>query len=304
MRRLPVLLCLPPRERFGVAHPLQRLLRQGNREADGARGQLALLSTQFDTGTASLPVAALTRQWYARDAGDVSWLAVDPGWAQPDMNGIRLMACGRLGLSPDEAQSLAQAVQPALEEAGMQLELSAPDHWHLRLPPEPALPELATPEQALGEDLREHLPPGAQGRPWRVLLNEIQVLLHQHPLNAQRHARGLSPVNILWLWGAGRLPATVRTPLAGVLGDDPLLCALAAQAGLPRVARAPEHVANTGAGWLIDLADLGADAIERDWWPLLTELARRQSLRLAFAGGERYLHRPWHRWRLWRRAAR
>lgn len=303
-RPMPVLLSLPPRERFAPAHPLQRLLLQGNREADGAPGQLALLAECFDTGAAALPAGALLRQHYARDAGEANWLAADPAWAQPDMNGVRLMACGQLGLSPEEARQLAQAVQAALDEVGLQLDIGTPDHWQLRLPPELPLPELHTPEQALGEDLYPHLPQGAEARRWRVLFNEIQVLLHQHPLNAQRQARGLMPVNCLWLWGAGRLPATVRSPLVGVIGDDPLLCALAERAGVSRQARAPDASAGIGPGWLLDLADVSAADIERHWWPALAVLARRQPLRLAFAGGERWLHRPWHRWRFWRRDAR
>ncbi|MGZ7354524.1 hypothetical protein ACXWRX_09325, partial [Streptococcus pyogenes] len=75
-----------------------------------------------------------------------------------------------------------------------------------------------------------HLPQGPQGRRWRVLINEAQVLLHQHPLNAERRAKGLPPVNSLWLWGAGRLPAQVRGAFEGVIGDDLLLAALARRA--------------------------------------------------------------------------
>lgn len=300
----PLELWLPAHAHFGASHSLRAMLVQADREADGPRGHLAGLAAYFDADGAMLPAGALTRQWYAHDAGDATWLAADPAWVQPDMNGVRLMACGQLGLTMDEAQAFAQAVWPALHDAGLQLELSAPDHWHLRLPPDLPAPALPTPEQALGEDLCQHLPQGESGRRWRVLLNDIQVLLHQHPLNTQRRARGLSPVNSLWLWGAGRLPASVRSPLAGVIGADPLLCALAERAGLPRQPRMPDQVALAGAGWLIDLADLAATDIERDWWPLLDALARRQPVRLAFADGARWLHRPWHRWRVWRRPSR
>ena len=48
----------------------------------------------------------------------------------------------------------------------------------------------------------------------RMLLNEVQVLLHQHPLNAARQTRGLPPVNSVWFWGAGRLPAPGPSPTA------------------------------------------------------------------------------------------
>lgn len=174
------------------------------------------------------------------------------------------------------------------------------DHWHVRLPTEAPLPNFATPEQALGEDLFEHLPQGADGRRWRVLINEVQVLLHQHPLNAERRTRGLPPINSLWLWGGGRLPAVVRTTLAGVIGDDVLLGALAKRACIALVARAASTVEAAAPGWMIDLQDLPVDEIATTWWPSVQALAQRQPLQLSFASGERWLHRPWHRMRFWR----
>jgi hypothetical protein len=37
-----------------------------------------------------------------------------------------------------------------------------------------------------------------------------------------------------------------------------------------------------------------------EWWPALQQLCKRQPVLFAFASGERWLHRPWHRMRLWR----
>ena len=45
---------------------------------------------------------------------------------------------------------------------------------------------------------------------WRALLNESQIVLHNHPINAVREARGAVAVNSLWFWGAGTLPDSVR----------------------------------------------------------------------------------------------
>ena len=39
-------------------------------------------------------------------------------------------------------------------------------------------------------------------------------------------------------------------------------------------------------------------------WPTVLNLAQRQPLHYAFAGGERWSWRPWHRWRFWRGAPR
>ncbi|GGA00680.1 phosphoglycerate mutase [Dyella caseinilytica] len=293
---------LPDLQRFERSHPLRTLLQRADRIGDGAKGYLGGLAAYFQCDH-RLPAAALMREHLAGDAGDISWLSADPAWVQPDLSGARLLACGQLQLSREEAQALAEPLKPVFSDAGMTLEISSPDRWHVRLPPQTPLPEFDAPEQALGEDLYEHLPQGTDGRRWRVLLNEVQVLLHQHPVNLQRRAHGLPPVNSVWLWGGGALPSRVATSLAGVIGEDVLLLALAKRAGIPAQARSDASIRAARAGWLIDLQDLSVDDIAIHWWPLLQELAKRQTLTLTFASGERWLQRPWHRLRFWRRAA-
>jgi hypothetical protein len=294
---------LPDLQRFDPTHPLRAWLQRADRLDNGAVGYLGGLADYFQCH-GGIPAAALTREHLAGDAADASWLSADPAWVQPDLTGARLLACGQLQLSMDEAQALAEPLKPVFGDAGMTLEISSPDRWHVRLPSQLSLPEFAAPEQALGEDLYEHLPQGPDGRRWRVLLNEVQVLLHQHPVNAQRRARGLPPVNSVWLWGGGVLQKMVATSLAGVIGEDLLLLALAKRAGIPVQPRSQAAVSSAQAGWLIDLQDLSTDDIAVTWWPMLQAQAKRQPLLLTFASGERWLSRPWHRLRLWRRAAR
>ncbi|GAB2582722.1 phosphoglycerate mutase [Dyella jejuensis] len=298
----PLEIWLPALSRFPPGHPCHALLARADRRSDGARGYLGGLADHFH-GVGGLSAAALTRELLAGDAAQACWLCADPAWVQPDLNGARLLACGQLALTMDEALALAQPLKPVFGDAGMTLEVSSPDRWHLRLPSPSPLPDFSAPEQALGEDLFEHLPQGPDGRRWRVLLNEVQVLLHQHPVNAERRARGLPPVNSLWLWGGGTLPQQVTTKLAGVLGDDPLLLALAHRAGIPAQSRNETAVRAARAGWLVDLQDQPMDAILVTWWPMLQELFRRQALVFTFASGERWLSRPWHRLRFWRRTA-
>ena len=297
-------LWLPALAHFEPDHPLRRWLARADRLSGGHAGYLDGLGDYFHGIDASLPAAAITREFLAGDAADATWLSADPAWVQPDMNGVRLLACGQLQLSMDDAQALAEPLKPVFDEAGLQLEISTPDRWHLRLPLNSPLPIFAAPEQAMGEDLSQHLPQGTEGRRWRVLINEIQVLLHQHPLNAERRARGLAPINSLWLWGGGSLPDRVHSDLSGVISDDLLLSALAKRAGVALRARTPETVATATAGWLIDLQDLPASDIESRWWPTLNALLARQSVCLHFASGERWLRKPWHRWRIWRGAGR
>ena len=292
-------LWLPALARFEPAHPLHRLLARADRRPNGPRGYLAGLAAWFDTPP-PLPAGALTRELAAGDARDASWLCADPAWVEPDMSGARLLACGRMGLSQDEAAALAEPLLPLFEEQGMHLQLTCPDRWHVRVLPGMPVPDFPAPEQALGESLLQHLPQGPEGRRWRILQNDLQVALHQHPLNARRRAAGRPPVNSLWLWGAGTLPAQVHTQLKGVVSDDSLLRALATRAGAAQHVRAGGSV-ELSPGWLLDLQDLPAGTIAADWWPAIEALARRHPLQLHFAGGERWLHRPAHRWRFWRR---
>ncbi len=295
---------LPELASFAPARPLHRWLARADRLAEGAHGYMAGLASHFDDLDTPFAAAALTREFLAGDAGDATWLAADPAWVQPDLTGVRLLACGQLGLQMDEALSLAEPLHPLFAEAGMQLKVSTPDRWHLRLPADASLPEFAAPEQALGEDLSQHMPQGAEGRRWRVLLNEIQVVLHQHPHNVQRRAAGRAPVNSLWLWGGGALPQRLHSPLCGVAADDLLLNAMARHAGLALRPRTTQTVAAAEPGWLIDLQDLPAGEIESHWWPILESLLNRGPLQLHFASAERWQCRPWHRWRFWRGAGR
>jgi hypothetical protein len=128
-----------------------------------------------------------------------------------------------------------------------------PERWYLQLAREARLPEFATPEVALGRDLLEMLPAGAEGARWRALLNEAQVILHNHPVNAQRAARGAVAANSLWFWGGGLLPDAVSTTVAGVRSEDVELQALARLAGVD------SGNAGTGDKELVDLRH------ERDW---------------------------------------
>jgi len=297
-------LWLPALTHFEPGHPLREWLARADRLSAGRSGYLGGLADHFPEIANTLPAAAITRQFLAGDADGYGWLSADPAWVQPDMNGVRLLACGRMELDMDAAQLLAEPLRPVFEDAGIQLQITTPDHWHLRLPSDMPLPDFAAPAQALGEDLAQHLPQGPQGRRWRILLNEIQVLLHQHPLNAQRQARGLSPVNSLWLWGGGSLPGKGSSDLNGVISDDVLLRALAAHADVAQRERSIETLAGAGAGWLVDLQDLPARDIASRWWPGLQPLLMGQPTLLQFASGERFQRKPWHRWRLWRGAGR
>ncbi len=220
-------------------------------------------------------------------------------------------ACSRtaqaLDLRAADAQALLRPLKPLFGDAGFPIDAPVPSRWYLRLPQGAKLPVFTPPEQALGADLFDELPQGPEGRRWRALLSEAQVVLHNHPLNAQRAAAGLAPVNSLWFWGAGALPDRVASHYAHIASDDEALTALAALGGTTVEPRASAWQGAAGqADRLFDLRDARDLAVlERDWFaPLLAAVAKGQvkRLRMEFADGARYDVDRSQRWRFWRRA--
>lgn len=297
---------LPARAACADIAALAQPLARADRLPDAAPGYLAALAAHFQWPGTQLPVAALLREHATGDAAGANWLCADPAYVQPDINGARMLACGTLDLARDEAEALARELKPVFGDSGALLETTTPARWHLRLPAGAVLPTFAAPEDVLGADLFEHLPQGSGGRRWRQLFNEAQVILHQHPVNAARRARGAMPANSLWFWGGGALPVWIRTPLTLVVSDDALARALAARAGIGSETPRPERLAQTLDGaTLFDLERVAPDALARAWLPALFDAlvrGRVKELHFAFASGERFRLARWHRLRFWRRA--
>ncbi len=121
--------------------------------------------------------------------------------------------------------------------------------WLLHLPEAPDL--FTTPlSDVLGKDISKHLPQGEEAMRWNHVLNEIQMLLHDHPVNDEREKRGEIPVNSLWLWGGGVAPEIACSGYASIRSDDPLANLLAARTGIP-CGPVPEEAGN----WISSLAE-------------------------------------------------
>src|SRR4249919_23709 len=287
-------LLLPERRRFAgqaLSPEIGKTLARADRLAAVDAGERAQLLRHFELLPRGWPMAAMTRQLDAGDAAVHAWLRVDPVFVRPDMTGARLMAWGNLGLSMAEAEAFVKPLKPMFGDTGFPISVASPERWYLMLPQESKLPIFTSPIDGLGEDLLAHLPEGPEGRRWRALLNEAQILLHNHPRNAERIAIGLPPVNSLWFWGGGVLPDAVSCACEQVISDDPELLALAQLA--------KGHVADDAAG--SELRDLRR---ERDWRVVENELVAALEQRgvakriivLDFADGQRWRIARSHRW--------
>lgn len=134
-------------------------------------------------------------------AGDAVWLAelVHLALGADQAN---LLDPSQMDLLPEETAALLDTARPLFEGTGFAVDALSPQRWRLRLP-DGLRPQTASPQVVAGQRLNEWWRQDTETRPWRRLLNEIQMAWHEHPVNDARAARGLAPVNALWLYGGG-----------------------------------------------------------------------------------------------------
>ena len=153
----------------------------------------------------SLPLAA----WAARSDGlpaaptGQGWGLLTPTHWQVGSQQIVLLDPVQLHLDEDESRALLQLLRGLFEPEGWSLHWGAPLRWYAT---HESLVELTTAslDRVIGRPIDPWLPDRRAGRSVRRLQSEAQMLLHTHPINAAREARGELPVNSFWLSGTGR----------------------------------------------------------------------------------------------------
>ncbi len=139
-----------------------------------------------------------------------------------------------------EANKLVAAANDFLREDGIQLEIVTPQTWLLHSP-QPFDVALSSSAMAAGRSVEIYMPAGNDGRRLRALLNELQMLWHDHPVNHARDAAQQLRINTVWAegWAA---PIQAPRGLQQVFTDDLAL------RGLARVCQIEPGNAADGAG--------------------------------------------------------
>ena len=193
---------------------LQTLLVRGTRQPCPAEGvEAALCAALGIERQQDWPLAPVTLAADGGEARDTYWMRADPVHLRVMRDRIVLANNDALTLSREESDALAAAIGQHFGEDLSPLPLH-PRRWYLRFPVAPRL--TTTPlSVAVGRDIDPLLPQGGDAMRFRAQLNELQMLLHDHPVNQAREARGDLPVNSLWLWGGGHQPAhpTAAVPI-------------------------------------------------------------------------------------------
>ena len=166
---------------------------------------------------------ALTVLAHGRAPAGELWVRADPVHLQLMREHVVLVPGEILSLSAQEAAALCEALNAHFGNR-LAIEALEPGRWCARLERALELPD----ESPLERAGRPVAPGGAAD----ALLNEAQMVLHEHPVNEAREARGEPPINSLWLWGAGPAPNVGQPHWQSVSAAEPIALGLARAAGV------------------------------------------------------------------------
>lgn len=299
-------LLLPPWEvlaRQNDASLLAHARLRGDALAPAASGRRAQQQRQFDIAPKPPAWAAITRAMDCGDAAGQLWLRADPAHIQIEAGGLRLLAFGEaLALDSAETAALAATVRPVFHDLGMVFSAPSPHRWYVALARGRPMPPLLDPESALGVEGSCLAASAAAPREWMRILNETQMALHAHPVNASRARRGVAIVNSLWLWGAGELPLKVSGQHTAIVAADTEYAALAKLARVQAFPGIAEALGSRSASLLVDARHAPRTGLLKESLAALAA-GHVNTLRLDAEDGVVVDCRLWHRFRFWRRAS-
>ena len=163
-------------------------------------------------GDGALPWAAQAAAADGIDTGDLAWGLLSPVHWRVGRDAITMGDPEALELDAEESRAYFDAVRPLFESLGWLTAWGAPTRWYVA---HASLAELPTAslDRVVGRNPDLWLPESPAARMLKRLQNETQMLLYTHALNAAREARGIEPLNSVWLSGCGpRQPAQHAAP--------------------------------------------------------------------------------------------
>ncbi|OAM27606.1 hypothetical protein A7P95_06745 [Eikenella longinqua] len=155
---------------------------------------------------------------------------------QIGLHSTQLQSSG-LHILPEEAEVLCHGLNAFCHEDSWQFAPLSPELWSIRLP-RPAQWQAPYILNIAGHhaDIPQAL--GSRKSQWLQRQTEIQMWLHNHPVNTRRSAEGKPPINALWLWD--ELPTESPAAPPALIGSH---SPWAAYSRSPQVRPAPANLA-------------------------------------------------------------
>jgi hypothetical protein len=306
-----------------VAPALRKLLGRADYEETLCGNEDAWLCQQFGVARQiDWPVAPIALLGTARNPGQDFWLRADPVHLQVNRDQLILTAPEGLSISDTEASSMVAALNHHFAADHFSFVAPEADRWYLRTPG-PARIVTQSLSQVAGRDIDGLLPDGEDKLAWHRFFNEVQMVLHEHPVNEERELRGVPPINSLWFSGGGILPRACAD-FNAVIASSALARGLSNLADIP-LRPAVQNIAELNADHVLielraaETASMRLDptawkhtieVMHQRWFaPMVSSLRRGHSRRLFIATVHRQRALRWSitrkqlLWRVWRSTA-
>ena len=200
---------------------LRRWLSRGEVTARAADREL-LLDVLAAAGLAP-PDAGLAALRYAGQVGVApdGWIAAaDPAHLETRLRHLVLRPFPAGEVAPGELAAIFASLNAVFADDGFNFE-QADGNGYLRTASPVSTAECSA-DCAAGRLPDEFMPAGDAAATFHRLQSEIQMLLHEHPVNQQRRQSGKPAINTLWLWGGGKLIAGESGALPLLISNDSL----------------------------------------------------------------------------------
>jgi hypothetical protein len=283
---------------------LQELLAKGRAKLAEAIFEPSLVR---DFGIESEAYAAISWLGEDNDPETYCWMYADPVHFSLQRDYFSLAYPAPLVLSDDENVRLLADINRHFSDDGLEFFIGASGRWYLRMADAPEISTTLLAEVA-GRDVRGFQPQGPDAARWKRIMNELQMLLHQHPINEDREARGELAVNSLWLSGQGKLPESAKPgPYDFIFARQPIARGLGYLSGaqvqaLPELHEQLEPSLDDGL-LVIDARNPAC----ADWLHAMKRLLRARKLdrlTLSLVSQDKTLTANltfWDSWKFWRR---
>ncbi len=164
-------------------------------------GLLGLDPKKYSAGHAPLSAMGLG----IRPAPDEVALCCDLITLQPTHDDMVMKDYTAGHLSRSDSGLLIDALKEQVVDAPVTFHPGGGYHNLMFIKSPPIAGKLSPPNELIGEGIRRFMP--EENRELIFVMNQAQIILHNHAYNRKRVADNEDPVNSIWFWGNGKLPS-------------------------------------------------------------------------------------------------
>ena len=171
-----------------------------------------------DIESTAVPAASCA---FVDDTGEQLWpiSMVDPVHVRAEPDHALVHSAHALNLGNSEAEALLDTLNQHFKEDDIEFVAGKDNRWYITGVDGSALHTQPLVRVA-DRNMTSFIDSGQQPQAWRQLITEVQMILHDHPVNLARAENNLLPINSVWCWGGHAPPVGVDPGDQRIFADD------------------------------------------------------------------------------------